>query len=164
MGLLWLLFASGLAARPIHLQFPDRPMGERKVMSRDHLRFAEAWGQSGHPLDSALQACMTTGDYINYEGEQCCFEYTERWNKEIERLYRLLLSQSKTDFEEDRILTTAQKSWVKFKNAQYAYIDRQYRDDEGTMYERIRAWERFEIVRARGLMLYAHYIGMSGDR
>jgi uncharacterized protein YecT (DUF1311 family) len=164
MGLLWLLFASGLAARPIHLQFPDRPMGEEKAMTWDHLRFAEVWEQSGHPLDSALQACMTTGDQMNLEAWLCCLEYTGLWEKEVDRLYKLLLTQSKTDFEEDRLLAMAQKNWVKFKNAQFAYIELQYIGDEGTMYERRRAWERFAIVRARGLMLYAHYVGMSGDR
>jgi uncharacterized protein YecT (DUF1311 family) len=119
---------------------------------------------ASHPLDSALDACMTAGDRLTYDSWLCCLQYTQLWEAEIAHLYKLLLTQSNTDFEEDRLLTKAQKNWVKFKNAQYAYIDRQYRGDDGTMYERRREWERFEIVRERGLMLYAHYIGMSGDR
>jgi hypothetical protein len=104
-----------------------------------------------HPLDTGLLHCIEVENPGTY-GETICLRiYEDKWEAELDRISQLLAS-SKNENARKKWQKT-QKHWNKFKAAEFAFIEENYKEDEGTMYARMAAFERLMLVRHRALEL-----------
>ena len=122
------------------------------------------WDELGdHPLDKGLRQCVdenggTAGT------TQCLLDYYEAWDKALNVVYQKIMATKVFDAESKKQLKTAEINWIKYKEAEYAFIEMQYRDSDGTMYPQIMAAEKVRIVRHRTIVLESYLDAMTAER
>lgn len=101
-------------------------------------------------LDKKVEALMnkakSTADQI-----QAAATGSKLWDEELNRVYQSLLKALPPAGQ--AALKTAQKSWLAFRDQQFAFIDQTYRQFDGAMYLPMHAHARMSVVRERALDL-----------
>ncbi len=105
--------------------------------------------QEKHPIDMWLEKCIekdpsTTG-MIN-----CSNKAYEMWDKELNKVYQELMK--KLSPEEKELLKESQKQWLKFKDAEFRFIDGLFLG-YGTVVNVEKVDQKYEFLKARVLQL-----------
>ncbi len=103
-----------------------------------------------HPIEEWTTQC-TVSDYSN-EGMLSCYQQAyEKWDSELNEVYRNLRHQ--LDTQGRGALRDAQRRWLDYRDAEFKLVQQLYSSLEGTMWPLIIAVTRVEIVRQRTLEL-----------
>jgi uncharacterized protein YecT (DUF1311 family) len=101
-----------------------------------------------HPIDIWADACLKK-DYTTV-GMMNCGEKTEqKWDAELNRVYKALKKQ----LNSKKVLTTAQKAWLKYRDKEFQSIDAVYGSLQGTMWAPVIGFARADVVKNRVLRL-----------
>ncbi|SHK49921.1 lysozyme inhibitor LprI family protein [Thermocrinis minervae] len=105
--------------------------------------------QEKHPIDVWLEKCIekdsSTAEMIN-----CSNKAYEMWDKELNRVYQELMK--KLSPEEKELLKESQRQWLKFRDAEFRFINQIY-GYEGGFYHTQRIGSKIDLVRERVLHL-----------
>jgi len=106
-----------------------------------------------HPIDKFLGACIEK-DSSTSGMSTCTDQAQEMWDVEMNKYYKLLMKMM--DKEGKEKLRASQRSWIKFRDAEFEATDSLY-PHLGTMYTTLRASERLAIVKDRATTLRGYY-------
>jgi uncharacterized protein YecT (DUF1311 family) len=106
-----------------------------------------------HPIDIWLEKCMEKGDYTTDAMVSCGSQALDKWDKELNRIYKELIK--KLSPEERELLKQSQLQWVKFRDAEFKFLDNLYLGI-GTMIPVMIMGEKLDIVSRRVKMLEAY--------
>ncbi len=103
-----------------------------------------------HPLEAADAACyddaVTTLAMV-----ECAAASYDRWDDELNRQYKRLTALLSP--EEQQALRDAQRKWIAFRDAEFAFIAATHSRMQGSMYQPLHMEARKELVKARALQL-----------
>lgn len=103
-----------------------------------------------HPIDSEEALCME-GDNTTASIVQCSNEAERKWDKELNRIYKLLLQQ--LDAKGQGSLQNSQAQWIQHRDAEFQAFRDIYGTLNGSMWQTVIASSRAELVKARVLAL-----------
>ena len=104
-------------------------------------------------ISEAVDNCI--GDqYSTAAIANCANEEFNAWDKELNRVYRLLLNR--LDAEGQASLKTAQRAWIVYRDAEYKTIDRIISTKIGTMYVLVDISKRTNLTKHRTDELTSH--------
>jgi uncharacterized protein YecT (DUF1311 family) len=110
---------------------------------------AEAEGEK-HPVDIKVEAlvekAVSTADMI-----QAYDKGIALWDAELNRVYQALRKALPAPAGEK--LKLAQQQWILYRDAQYAMLDEQYNQYDGTMYLPMRVAARMRVTEDRARYL-----------
>ena len=129
------------------------------------LVFSSVFSQNNkteHYLDKEYQKCLQE-DLGNLGERTCNSEFEDKWDKEMNQNYNGLIELIEMymdpihgDFAVDSItltnLRTAQRLWLKYRDAEFKLISKIYAR-KGSMYYTIATYRRMSIVRQRAIEL-----------
>ena len=148
-------------AIPVSSPKPNHPSDMKSLLTLSLVLFtytaclAQEAGEA-HPIDEKLDACMNTSDGQTTYGMMDCYqEAEEAWDTELNRLYKALLGVMNKE-DQDRF-RTAQRAWIAFRDAEYAFSGQMYYGLQGTMYHVVAASREMEMVRTRVLEFQEYY-------
>jgi len=102
-----------------------------------------------HPIDEWLEKCIekdsSTAGMINCSGKAY-----EMWDKELNEVYQKLMKKLMP--EERKKLRESQRQWIKFRDAEFGFIDDLYLGI-GTMIPVIKYGQKLDFVKQRVLQL-----------
>lgn len=107
-----------------------------------------------HPIDLALDECMSANP-SNLGIRQCLVEANEKWDQELNRLYKALMNMCGE--ADGAKLKAAQRAWLKYRDLEYAFIEAQFEGMEGSMYPNIIITEKMAVLRHRVLELTTYH-------
>jgi hypothetical protein len=73
-------------------------------------------------------------------------EILDEADRRLNNIYSELMKRKETNIT---ILKTAQRNWIKYRDAEFQFIESQTENQEGTMYPRIRMKQKIRIVSQR---------------
>jgi len=85
----------------------------------------------------------------------CAIEELETWDKELNVAYRLLMKDLGSDAAKAE-LRSVQRTWLTYRDAEFAFIESKYAQLSGSMYPRLIAMQKIPIVKNRVLRLSLH--------
>lgn len=103
-----------------------------------------------HPIDKFFSSCKGL-EGSTAEAVECVNQAEKMWDKELNRVYRALNQRLKPAGKKD--LLSAQKSWIKYRDAEFKRIDSMFEELSGTMYVPMQAYRRMQILKTRTLEL-----------
>jgi Uncharacterized protein conserved in bacteria len=106
-----------------------------------------------HPIDIWLEKCMERENYTTAGMLSCSSQALDKWDKELNRIYKELIK--KLSPEERELLKQSQLQWVKFRDAEFKFLDNLYLGI-GTMIPVMIMGEKLDIVSRRVKMLEAY--------
>lgn len=112
-----------------------------------------------HPIDKFFEAC-TEKDPSTAGMMSCTDSAYKMWDKELNKNYLALMRKLKP--EGKLTLKAAQLQWLKYRDAEFKFIDSIYSTLQGTMYLPMHYGQRMEIVKQRSLALAA-YLDLTGE-
>lgn len=129
------------------------------------LVFSSVFSQNNkkeHYLDKEYQKCLQE-NLGNLGERRCQSEFEDKWDKEMNQNYFELIELIEIHMDTihgvetiDSItltnLRTAQRKWLKYRDAEFKLISKIY-DRKGSMYYTIATYRRMSIVRKRALEL-----------
>jgi uncharacterized protein YecT (DUF1311 family) len=155
-SLLCLLAALSLASPLTMAAFLDEDMAEGMTedMAEDMAeQMAEEMVEQLHPINKQLDACIDKNR--SNAGMIGCYEQAEkRWDNELNKLYKALLSKLNPEGKES--LEQSQKQWLKYRDAEFKTIRAIYSTMEGRMWNVIAVASAVEIIEDRVLTLKAY--------
>lgn len=104
-------------------------------------------------LDKALEICIDKEPTGGWEAG-CASKAYELWDKELNKIYNQLRRELTS--KESKALKTAQRKWLKYRDAEFKLIDHIYSYEKGTMNIPFNAHARLKVVKKRVLEL-KHY-------
>jgi len=118
------------------------------------LLFSSAlFAEDKHPIDIEEEKCLNK-DLTTAGMANCSYEAREKWDKELNRYYKLLFTvlneQKKAKLKESQL------AWIKFRDLEFENIENMYPQD-ASMYIPIRQSDKSDIVKQRALQLKAYY-------
>jgi uncharacterized protein YecT (DUF1311 family) len=110
-----------------------------------------------HPIDVWLEKCMEKENYTTAGMLNCSSQALDKWDKELNRVYKELMK--KLSPEERELLKQSQQQWIKFKDAEFKFLDNLYLGT-GTMIPVMIMGDKLDIISERVKMLerYLNYI------
>lgn len=111
---------------------------------------------TAHPLDTGLLHCMHVVQPGTTTETYCIYDYSARWDAELNRVYQLLLQGSNPTEQEQ--IRAAQRLWVRLKTVEFKYIAQRYDGKEGTMYKWMQALDELMFIRHRTLELSTYLL------
>jgi uncharacterized protein YecT (DUF1311 family) len=106
-------------------------------------------------IEFQLKKCLDK-DYSTAGQLNCTYAATKSWDLQMNKYYNLTLK--KLPKAQQSKFISAQKAWLKFRDAEFALIDDYYYYvKEGTMYQVIGANEKSNIVKDRAKQLKVYY-------
>ena len=119
------------------------------------VRFVSMFSAQEKEIESELKKCLEK-DYSTAAQRECTNTAEKAWDKELNKYYNLTLK--KLPKVQQSKFISAQKAWLKFRDAEFALIDDYYYYvKEGTMYQVIGANEKSNIVKDRAKQLKVYY-------
>ncbi|EDN69834.1 conserved hypothetical protein, secreted [Beggiatoa sp. PS] len=116
------------------------------------------YAEEKHPIDIKNEACLeknqTTMGMIKCEDQAI-----NLWDAELNRVYKALRSKLNTKAKAQ--LQTAQRQWMKYRDAEFATIDAIYSSMDGTIWRVVATGARTEIVKQRVLLLTGYLEDLS---
>jgi len=110
-----------------------------------------------HPIDVWLEKCMEKENYTTAGMLNCSSQALDKWNKELNRVYKELIK--KLSPEEKELLKQSHLQWIKFRDAEFKWIEGFYNSRKGTMFPVMEMGEKLHLVSERvkvleGYLLY----------
>ena len=106
--------------------------------------------ETKHPIDKALEACIdkngSTAGMV-----ECTDKAYAAWDKELNKNYGELMRALKAPQKET--LKSSELEWIKYRDAEFKFIDSIYDTMQGTMYIPMRVDARMEVIKKRALEL-----------
>jgi uncharacterized protein YecT (DUF1311 family) len=113
-------------------------------------------------IDQFLHSCLTALDGQTIDGMVGCINIAyEKWEDEMNRYITLL--QAKLSDNQKAALRLSQENWLKFKEAEFKFLDMLYSTKKGSSYRPIIAEEKMNVIKARALELKDYYEIMSQE-
>jgi uncharacterized protein YecT (DUF1311 family) len=112
------------------------------------MMFAGAADADEHPVEIATTACLEQPANASTHGQVQCLNAAEQdWDRALNRVWGDLLDLAPA--EAHAAMRKAQRSWLAFRDAEFAAIDSTYGAMDGTMYRLFAASARARIVADR---------------
>ncbi|WP_300675315.1 lysozyme inhibitor LprI family protein [Soonwooa sp.] len=106
-------------------------------------------------IDSQLKKCLDK-DYSTAGQVNCSDSARDAWDAEMNKYYQMTLK--KLPKAQQSELITAQKAWLKFRDAEFTLIDNYYYNvKQGTMFQIMAAGEKVNVVKTRAKQLQVYY-------
>lgn len=118
-----------------------------------------AQDEKSHPIDGSLGACIDK-DPSTAGMVECLGKAYDMWDKELNRVYTDLARKLSPPARAS--LKTAQLEWIKYRDAEFKFLDSLYSGLQGTMYIPMNADARMQIVKKRALELQ-NYLDLLRD-
>jgi uncharacterized protein YecT (DUF1311 family) len=103
-----------------------------------------------HSIDQALDICwekaLTTADQV-----ACATKAQMLWDQELNKTYQALLSA--LNVPSQTALRSAQREWLRYRDAEYKALDEFYGQLSGSMYIPILTVKKAEVIKQRALLL-----------
>lgn len=116
---------------------------------------------SAHPVDAWLASCVEK-DPSSQGMNQCLGQAYEKWDAELNRVYRELSSELGDGLLRPA-LREAQRAWIAFRDGELAWLAKFYGGLDGSMYRNMLAADRVELVRGRALELLSLLDVLEGE-
>jgi uncharacterized protein YecT (DUF1311 family) len=109
-----------------------------------------------YPLDEFLDQCLDQPNRGSTAGQvECTNQAAERWDEEMNQDYQVFAHRLTPKGQ--TLLQNAQRSWLRYRDADQALIDAVYETTKGTMYAPMQAYSRLRLVRERSLLLKSYF-------
>lgn len=110
-----------------------------------------------HPIDVWLEKCTEKENYTTAGMLNCSSQALDKWDKELNRVYKELIK--KLSPEEKELLKQSQLQWIKFRDAEFKFLDNLYLET-GTIVPVMIMGDKLDIVSERVKILekYLNYI------
>ncbi|SKC03893.1 Protein of unknown function [Soonwooa buanensis] len=106
-------------------------------------------------IETELEKCLEK-NYSTAGQRECTFKAQESYDKDLNKYYQLTLKRLPNAQEIQ--FTSAQKAWLKFRDAEFSLIDGYYYNvKQGTLYSVIAAGEKLNVVKVRAKQLQVYY-------
>lgn len=112
-------------------------------------RVVLAQEEKKHPIDVWLENCIEK-DSSTAGMIKCSGKAYEMWDKEMNKVYQKLMK--KLSPEEKELLKESQKQWLKFRDAEFKFIDNLYLGI-ATMIPVMKYGQKLDILKQRTLQL-----------
>jgi uncharacterized protein YecT (DUF1311 family) len=120
------------------------------------LTFGQDMQKKQHPIDLKIEECLSIDSNQSTFGMINCIRTAmEEWDAELNKYYNLLMETLNIDEKEK--LRAAQQQWLVYRDKEFEFIKKFYRNMEGTMWKIVEADSRNNIVRQRALELTSYY-------
>lgn len=107
-----------------------------------------------NPIDTKVRQCIENDP--STAGMVLCYSEAEKeWDLELNRNYQLLMSV--LDNEGKKQLKSSQLAWIKYRDAEFAFLETFYGSFTGTMFSLFIATKRMDMIRSRALELKTYY-------
>lgn len=114
-----------------------------------------------HPIDKWLQEYENKEENQDTQGMAMGYvEATKKWDAELNKVYKQLMNKLPAKAKES--LKTAQKSWLKFRDEEFKFIQVAY-DLDGTIWSISKASSSMTLVKERTLSLQSYLDSLNGD-
>ena len=121
-----------------------------------YLTFGQDMQTDKHPIDLKIEECLSIDSNQSTFGMINCIRTAmKEWDAELNKYYNLLMETLTTDEQEK--LRAAQRQWLVYRDKEFEFIEKFYRNMEGTMWKIVEADSRNNIVRQRALELTSYY-------
>jgi len=121
-----------------------------------NLTFGQEMQAEKHPIDLKIEQCLSVDSNQSTFGTINCIRTAmEEWDAELNKYYNLLMKTLNADEQEK--LRAAQRQWLVFRDKEFEFIEKMYRNMEGTMWKIVEADSHNNIVRQRALELTSYY-------
>ncbi len=104
-----------------------------------------------HPVEVRYEECMEENGYSDFANNQCLGEALVNWDKRLNEVYKEL--QGQHNEERKLILKESQLKWLKYRDAEFRFIEEQVKGMEGSMYPTYVVGKKVIIVKHRVLEL-----------
>jgi len=103
---------------------------------------------TGHAIDIQLKKCLDETDNPTTLSMLACTEIAQiAWDVKLNQQYNQLMAELTAD--ERKILKSAQKTWLFYRDNELLFSSTLYNNMEGTMWELVIAQRKLEIVKRR---------------
>ncbi len=115
-----------------------------------------------HPIDEWLEKCIekdsSTAGMIN-----CSNKAYDMWDKELNKVYQELIK--KLSPEERKLLIESQRQWIRFRDAEFKFIDKFYYSEKATMFYPMAETSKLQLLKNRVgvLQIYLNKIELKND-
>ena len=111
-----------------------------------------------HPIDMWLEKCMEKENYTTAGMLNCSSQALDKWDKELNRVYKELIK--KLSPEEKELLKQSQLQWIRFRDAEFKWIESFYNSRKGTMFPLMEIGDKMHLVseRVKWLEGYLRYL------
>jgi uncharacterized protein YecT (DUF1311 family) len=111
-----------------------------------------------HPIDVWLEKCMEKENYTTAGMLNCSSQALDKWDKELNRVYKELIK--KLSPEEKELLKQSQLQWIRFRDAEFKWIESFYNSRKGTMFPLMEIGDKMHLVseRVKWLEGYLRYL------
>jgi uncharacterized protein YecT (DUF1311 family) len=125
------------------------------------ISYSQDYTESKHPIDVEMNQCMEK-DGSTQGMIQCMSEAEEKWDAEMNKYYKLLISEIESDTVAVNDLRDAQREWIKYRDKEFRTIASYYtfvynKMGGGTIYSLIAQGDHLDVVRARALEIIGKY-------
>ena len=112
-----------------------------------------AIAQWEHPFEKELADSLAE---VNSDHEKAAYYslYTSKWEEQIKSMIHDMGGMSNIK------LTKSQTAWENYRKLESEHIEHRYKNLSGTMYIRLAAMEKYNLIHARGKILYGYYSRM----
>lgn len=120
------------------------------------VRFVSMFSAQEKEIESELKKCLEK-DYSTAAQRECTNTAEKAWDKELNKYYNLTLK--KLPKVQQSKFISAQKAWLKFRDAEFAFIDDYYYNaKQGTMFSIMAEGDKMNIVKERAMQLKVYYV------
>lgn len=101
-----------------------------------------------HSIETWTTECVEKHNFTN-----CYLQAYNKWDKELNRVYKTLMSKLKNNHKVKNDLQKAQIAWLKYKKAEEKATASIYRLIEGTTRSELEVYTDVDVVKQRSFML-----------
>lgn len=112
-------------------------------------------GLDRHPIDQLLEKCIEA-DETTVGMVMCAEEAHQRWDKELNRVYTILMQQ--IGGAQKRVLREAQRQWIVFRDKETEFITKFY-SEQGSIFRVFAANDIMALTKSRVERLLYYYGG-----
>lgn len=101
-----------------------------------------------HPIEKWTTECVKKDNFTN-----CHLKAYDKWDKELNRVYKVLMSKLKNNKQTQNELRKAQIAWLKYKIAEEKMSASIYTIIEGTAKSELQIYSDVDVIKQRTFML-----------
>lgn len=118
---------------------------------------------SAYQIDKELQDCLNSSEnYTNKGMSDCVITATEKWDFELNKVYKKLLDLLTAEQKEK--LNIAQRKWIEYRDKEIEFSNQIYYDMQGTMWIPVAAQTKLHLTRKRTIDLESFKANLTIDR
>jgi uncharacterized protein YecT (DUF1311 family) len=115
-----------------------------------------------YPLDGFLDECLDQPNHGSTASQvECTNQAAQRWDEQMNQDYQRLASHLPP--KEQALLQNAQRSWLRYRDADQLLIDAAYEMTKGTMYVPMQAYSHLRLIRERSLVLKNYFTALTNQ-